>query len=178
MRQIYLQSFFKSGYNRFMNYIYNFANHPKRKIIEKRLEIIKFFDEFGQKATLSAYRKSRSTIYLWKQNIRKLGSKLSALAPASTKPKRFRESKVDARMSKFVEAYRNEHPGVSKETIQPELREYCLLNNLPLISESSIGRIIGELKSKGKLPQHIKLSYYARTGKLVERKQKKIKKLR
>jgi len=178
MRQIYLQSFFKSGYNRFMTYIYNISSHPKRKIIEKRLEIIKFFDEFGEKATLTAYRKSRSTIYLWKQNIRKVGGKLSALAPESTKPKRFRESKVDYRISQFVEDYRNEHPGVSKETIYPELAEYCLLNNLSTVSESTIGRIIKELKNKGKLPQHTKLSYYARTGKLVERNQKKIKKLR
>ncbi len=178
MRQIYLQSFFKSGYNRFMNYIYNVANHPQRKTIEKRLEIIKFFDKFGEEATKIAYRKSRSTVYLWKQNIRKLGGKLSALGPESTKPKRFRESKADYRISQFIEDYRNEHPGVCKETIYPELLEYCLLNNLPVISESTIGRIIKELKDKGRLPQHLKLSYYARTGKLVIKKQKKTKKLR
>ena len=178
MRQIYIQSFFKRGYNRFMDYIYNISNHPQLKIIEKRLEIIKFFDEFGGKATRIAYRKGRSTVYLWKKNIRKLGGKLSALAPESTKPKLFRESKVDYRIKDYVENYRNEHPGVSKETIYPELMEYCLANNLPLISESTIGRVIKELKEKGKLPQHLKLSYYARTGKMVIKNQKKIKKLR
>lgn len=178
MRQIYLESFFKSGYNRFMNYIYNISSHPKRNIIEKRLEIIKFFDEFGGKATKLAFGKSRSVIYLWKQKIKNLGGKLSALAPETTRPKSFRESKVDYQIKEFIEDYRNEHPGISKETIYPELLEYCLSNNLPIISESTIGRIIKELKNKGKLPQHQRLSYYARTGKLMVRHQKKIKKLR
>ena len=161
-----------------MNYIYNISSHPQRKVIEKRLEIIKFFDEFGEKATKIAFNKSRSVIYLWKQKIKNLGGKLSALAPETTRPKSFRESKVDHQIKDYVEKYRNKHPGVSKETIYPELKEYCLQNNLPIISESTIGRIIGELKSKGKLPQHQRLSYYARTGKLVVRYRKKIKKLR
>ena len=178
MRQIYIQSFFRSGYNRFMNYIYNVSNHPKRKLIEKRLEIIKFFDEFGEKATKIAFGKSRSVVYLWKQNIKNLGGKLSALAPESTRPKYLRESKVDYRIKEYVKDYRNEHPGVSKETIYPELMEYCLENNLLIISESTIGRVIKELKEKGKLPQHLKLSYYARTGKLKVKYRKKIKKLR
>ncbi len=161
-----------------MNYIYNFTNHPKKEFIERRLRIIKFFDEFGEKATKIAFGKSRSIIYLWKQKIKKLGGKLSALAPETTKPKRFKGSKVDCRIKQFIENYRHEHPGVSKETIYPELLEYCLKNNLSAISESTIGRIIKELKDKGRLPQHLKLSYYARTGKLVARKKKKIKKLR
>ena len=178
MKQIYLQSYFKSGYNRFMNYIYNISNHPQRDIIEKRLEIIKFFDEFGEKATKIAYHKSRSTLYLWKRKIKQLSGKLSSLAPEETKPKNFRESKVDYRIVEFIENYRNLHPGVSKETIYPELTEYCLANHLPVVSESTIGRIIKDLKDKGKLPQHHKLSFYARTGKLVVRNQKKTKKQR
>jgi len=178
MRQIYIQSYFKSGYNRFMNYIYNVANHPQRKIIEKRLEILKFFDEFGEKATKIAFNKSRSVIYLWKKKIKNSEGYISALAPESTKPKQYRESKIDYRIKEFIENYRNKHPGVSKETIYPELLEYCLENNISIISESTIGRIIKELKKDGKLPQHQKLSYYARTGKLVVRQRQKTKKLR
>ncbi len=50
MKQIYVESYFRNGYSRFMKYIYNVINHPKRESIEKRLEIIKFFDEFGDEA--------------------------------------------------------------------------------------------------------------------------------
>ncbi|MGI6371230.1 MAG: hypothetical protein ACOX0G_02145 [Patescibacteria group bacterium] len=78
MKQIYLQSYYKSGYHRLMNYIYNISNHPKRSEIEKRLEIIKFFDKFGQEATKQAFNKSRSTIFLWKQKIKQSGGKLSS----------------------------------------------------------------------------------------------------
>jgi len=181
MKQIYLQSYFKSGYNRLMKYISNIA-HMSRKdqmIILKRLKIIEFFEEFGEEATQRAFDKGRSIIYLWKKKINSSGGYLSALKPLSKAPKTPREKrKVNELHQDFILKYRINHPGVSKETIYPELTEYCLAHHLPVISESTIGRIIKELKNKGKLPQHYKLSFYARTGKLKIRYQKKITKLR
>jgi hypothetical protein len=73
MQQIYIASYFKSGYSPFMQYILDNLNHPQRKAIERRLEIIKFFDEFGPVATQKAFNKSRSTIYLWKQKLTQAG---------------------------------------------------------------------------------------------------------
>lgn len=178
MKQIYIQSYFKSGYHRLMDYIYNISNHPKKPIIEKRLEIIKFFDEYSAQATKQAFGKSRSTIYLWKHKLKKEGGKLSALAPDSTKPHTYRENESHPLVVGFIENYRNQHYGVGKETIYPELLEYCLARDLPAVSESTIGRIIARLKEQGKLPKRCKLSYYANTGKLVERNIKKTKKLR
>ena len=81
MKQIYIASYFRSGYGRFMRFIDNILDHPKREAIEKRLEIIEFCDEFGFEATRRAFGKSRSTIYLWKQKLKKAGGKLSALSP-------------------------------------------------------------------------------------------------
>ncbi|MFC1939522.1 hypothetical protein ACFLXO_02405 [Chloroflexota bacterium] len=52
----------------------------KREAIEKRLEIIKFCDDFGLEATRQAFGKSCSTIYLWKHRLRKSGGRLYALA--------------------------------------------------------------------------------------------------
>ena len=46
MKQIYIASYFRNGYSRFMKYIKDILDHPKRESIEKRLEIIKFCDEF------------------------------------------------------------------------------------------------------------------------------------
>ena len=87
MRQIYLQSFFRSGYHRFMNYIYNISNHPKKEEIEKRLEIIEFFDKFGKEATAEAFSRKRSTVYLWKQKLRQ-GEGNCPPCPPATKPPR------------------------------------------------------------------------------------------
>ena len=164
-----------------MKYISNITHMSRedQAIILKRLKIIEFFEEFGETATKRAFDKGRSTVYLWKKKINSSGGHLSALKLESKAPKTPREKrKVNEFHQDFILEYRIKHPGVSKETIYPELREYCILNNLPLISESTIGRIIKELKNKEKLPQHFKLSYYARTGNLKARCQKKIKKLR
>ena len=179
MQQIYLNHWFR-GYNRLMKYISDIA-HLKEKdqaVIKERIRILEFFNEFGEMATKKAFNRSRSTIFLWKRTIKKAGGRLSSLKSFSKAPKTRSKRIACPEHADFIEHYRQIHPGVSKETIYPELMVYCLENNLPIISESTIGRIIGELKSKGKLPQHLKLSYYARTGKLVVKNQKKIKKLR
>jgi transposase InsO family protein len=163
-----------------MKYISDIA-HLKEKdqvVIKERIRIMEFFDEFGEVATKKAFGRSRSTVFLWKRTIKKASGRLSVLKPLSKAPKSRSKRVIRFEHVDFVENYRNEYPGVSKETIYPELMEYCLENNLPIISESTIGRIIGELKNKGKLPQHLKLSYYARTGKLVVRQTKKARKLR
>ena len=164
-----------------MKYISNIAHMSEvdQMIIRKRLKIIEFFEEFGNIATKRAFDKGRSTIYLWKHKISSSGGYLSSLKPESKAPNTPREKrKVNEFHRDFILEYRINHPGVSKETIYYELTEYCVLQGLPVISESTIGRIIKELKDKGKLPQHYKLSFYARTGRLVIRKQKKITKLR
>jgi len=166
MQQIYINSYFK-GYDYLMKYIHNIANHRKRAIIEKRLAIIKFFDEFGSKATKEAFHRGRSTIFLWKQKIDKAGGKLSALAPLDTIPKTRVKRKVTDEMVNFVLAYRILHPGVDKTTIKPVLDAFCQFNNLSLVGEGTIGNIIKELKDKGKLPDYyIKTTINGATGKL------------
>lgn len=180
MKQIYLQSYFKSGYNRLMKYISDIA-HLKVKdqqIVRDRLKIIEFFDRYGLKPTVEAFGKKRSTIFLWKEKLKKRGGRLSALRQASKAPKTRSKRVIQIKHLEFIENYRSKYPGVSKETIYPELLEYCLKNSLPIISESTIGRIIKELKEKGVIPAHIKLSYYARTDKFKEKYQKKAKKQR
>lgn len=181
MKQIYLQSYFRSGYHRFMNYIYNISSHPKKEEIEKRLEIIKFFDEFGQKATNKAFSKKRSTVYSWKQKIKKAGGKLSALAPGDKTPRTRTKRKVSSQAICFIESYRNLHPGVDKTTIKPILDAYCRTSGISSVSESTIGRAIKELKEKGKLPDYyIRTTINGKTGQLKYRRigRNKIKKLR
>jgi hypothetical protein len=87
MRQIYLQSYFNSGYNRLMKYISNVAHLAKkdRIIILERLKIIEFFEEFGLEAIQRVFGKSRSTIYLWRDQVKKSGGYLSALKPLRIK---------------------------------------------------------------------------------------------
>jgi len=180
MQQIYLESFFKNGYRRFMKYISNIAHldDKVKKIIYHRVEILEFFQEFGLLPTKRTYKVSRGTLYSWKKRLKDSGGRLSSLAPQSKAPKTRSKRKVKKEHKEFIKEYRNLHPGVSKETIYPELKAYCQEKNIRMVSESTIGRVIKELKEQGKLPQHIKLSFYAKTGRLKPRQQRKQKKLR
>jgi len=163
-----------------MRYINDVENHPQREVIERRIKIINFFGKYGEQATREAFGKARSTVFLWKKRLKEGGGKLSSLAPLSRAPKRRRESKINPMIKEFIKQYRYLHPGVGKETVKPALDEYCKNSGFNSISESSIGRIIKELKEKGQIPLlKSNLSFYARTGKFVTRKPaKRAKKLR
>ena len=153
-----------------MQFINNILDHPKRESIEKRLEIIKFCDEFGFKATKRAFGKSRSTIYLWKQKLKKSGGKLSSLAPGDRAPKNKRHRVVHPFIEHFIVEYRIAHPGADKTTITPALAAACASHGVKPVSESSVGRIIHDLKITGKLPRSNKITINGRTGALLVRK--------
>ncbi len=164
MKQIYVASYFRNGYSPvfntgFMKFINNILDHPKRETIEKRLEAIKFCDEFGFKATKLAFSKSRSTIYLWKQKVKKAGGKLSALAPGDKTPLHQRKRGVHSFIERFIVEYRSSHPGADKTTIAPSLEDACQQSGIKPVSESTIGRIIHDLKLRGSATP-LKQSHY------------------
>ena len=127
MKQIYVESYFRNGYSRFMKYIEDITGHPKRECIEKRVEIIKFFDDFGAEVTRRAFAKGRSTIYLWKQKLKVANGKLSALAPGDRTPIHKRKRVVHPFIEDFIVDYRTAHPGVDKTTITPALTGSALV---------------------------------------------------
>ena len=152
-----------------MKYIYDIEHNPRYNEIEKRLQIIKFFDEFGASATRKAFHRSRSTIYLWKHKLKLAGGKLSALTPGDKTPIRKRRRIVHPLILDFILTYRKDHPGADKTTITPALSRACLAAGVKPVSESTVGRIIHDLKTNGRLPRTNKLSIDARTEKLCER---------
>jgi len=155
-----------------MKYIYDIEHNPKYKDIEKRLEIIKFFDEFGAEATRRAFHKSRSTIYLWKQKVKEANGKLSALTPGNKTPIHKRKRIVHPFIEDFIIKYRNVHPGADKTTIFPALATACGSNGVKPISESTVGRIIHDLKENGRLPRSNRITINGRTEKLLVREKK------
>ena len=176
MKQVYVASYFRNGYSRFMQFINNILDHPKREAIEKRLEIIKFCDEFGFEATRRAFGKSRSTIYLWKQKLKRADGKLSALAPGDMTPIRKRHRVVHPFIEDFIIKYRSAHPGTDKTTITPALTAACLGQGIKAMSESTVGRIIHDLKERGRIPSSSRVSIDGRSGKLLVRERKRPRK--
>ena len=177
MQQIYLNSCFR-GFEELANYAY-LHDHPQKDIIERRLKIIAFFDEFGERATKEAFLVSRSTVFLWKKKLRETNGKLTSLVPKSRAPLKRRKRETPLALVAFIKDYRRAHPGVSKETIKPALDRYCLKEGLPSISESTVGRVIKDLKEKKLIPQsHSSVSYNATRDKFYTKTTKRKKKLR
>jgi putative transposase len=172
MQQIYVASYYKSGYSRFMKLISDTLNHPQRREIEQRLEIIKFFEEFGPAATQKAFKKSRSTVYLWKQRLAQANGKLSALAPGNKAPFNTRKRVVPPFITDFIWKYRLSHPGADKSTITPSLTLACQQAGMKPLSESTVGRIIRDLKDKGRLPKSLKMMHKGDTGNIYFRERK------
>ena len=171
-----------SGIKRFMQYISDIAHLDKhiQELINQRIKTLEFFDEYGKEATRKAFEVGRSTIYLWKGKLTKSGGKLSSLKPQSKAPKtRTRRVVLRAHID-FILAYRKEHPGADKVTILPILNAACLSLGINSVSESTIGRIINELKEKGKIPNYqVKTSINGKTGNLrIRGTRKKEHKLR
>ncbi len=169
MKQIYVESYYRSGYSRWMQKIYDILSPPRRKELEEREKIIEFFDEYGSQATRKAFNKSRSTIYLWKQKLVSSKGKISSLAPGDKAPKNKRRRTLDPFIERFILDYRTRHPGVDKVTITPVLKPACESKGIKPPSESSVGRIIHDLKEKGRLPKRARVSIHGRTGRLHEK---------
>ena len=169
MKQIYIASYYQNGYYRLMKYLEDVTGHPKRIEIEKRVSIIGFFDSYGAAATRQAFHKSRSTLYLWKQQLKQGGGKLSSLSPKTTTPVHKRTRIVSPFIEDFIIGYRRQHPGVDKTTITPILTAACQRRGIKPVSESTVGRIIADLKTKHRLPRTNKVVLSGKTGRLLER---------
>lgn len=177
MKQIYINGYFK-GFNKLNTYSL-LKDHPQAEVIEKRLKIMSFFDTYGSETTSDAFGVARSTVYLWKKKLKQEKGRLTALAPASKAPCNRRQRKVNPSIIKFIKDYRKKHPGVGKEAIKPALDKYLKEKEVTTISESTIGRIIKDLKQKGLITDFdSRLTFNAVTGRFYSKKYIRRKKLR
>lgn len=88
-------------------------------------------------------------------------------------PRNKRQRQVAAGVTVSILRYRQEHPGVGKGTIHPGLWAYCQQEGLACLSESTVGRLLEDLRQQGKLPGlREELRIHAQTGKLVAKKKK------
>ena len=82
-------------------------------------------------------------------------------------------------IERFIVDYRSVRPGADKATITPLLKAACSKERIKPVSESTVGRIIHDLKDKGRLPYANKISIRGGSGTLLVREDKtKKKKLR
>ncbi len=114
----------------------------KDEVAKERLKIIEFYDEYGEKTTKKAFGVGRNTIFVWKKRLRMSRNSISSLIPTPTTPKTKRVMETHPKVVAYIKLLREEHVRLGKEKIKPLLDEYCLKEDLPIIQESTIGKVI------------------------------------
>ena len=135
---------------------------------QERLRILIFWKKYGDKAAIEAFGASRATLFRWQKDLHKGKGKLEALNPQSTAPKNKRKRIIPKLVEDFIRKER-EWERIGKEKLAKLLRDDGIAN----LSDSTVGRIISDLKKQGKLPDPIKYSLSGKTGKLIEKKTRK-----
>ena len=142
---------------------------------KRKAKILNFWHKHGLGATQEAFGISRASIFLWESKLMKSKGKLESLNNQSRRPKTVRKRITPESIEQFILSQRKEHYRLGKEKLAALLKEAGIAN----LSSSTVGRILNDLKRRNLLPVPVKFSFYARTGKLIERKiLKKHKKLR
>ncbi len=114
----------------------------KGEIAKQRLEIIKFYERYGERTTIEVFGVDRRVINRWRKKLKENDGKVVALAPLPKRPKRVRKSIIPYEVTEFIRAIRLEHPRLGKEKIKPLLDEYCNEKGIKSVSKSTIGNII------------------------------------
>lgn len=142
---------------------------------QKRMEIISFYEEYGEKATKQAFGADRSVVGRWKKRLRESGGRLSSLVAYSTRPNTTRTPQTHLKIIEFIKTQREDHPRIGKEKLKPDLDVYCMNFGIPTVSTSTIGNIIKRHKffyqKQGK-------AYHNPDSKWAKNKVKKKKRLR
>jgi len=172
-----MQLGFKYGHCKGFHKLYNYGlkyypNYMITKEAEKRVKILKFWKKYGLQATIDAYGAKKSTLYLWQKIYKENEYKLISLNPKSQARVVNNKRQINPIILKEIKRLRTEVcPNMGKAKVKKYLDNYCKDNNLPIYSESKIGRIIKEKK----IYHHRQKIYHDGTIKLIKRQKKKRK---
>lgn len=124
------------------NVLYSLRKFSDDERAKERLKIIQFYDKHGERTTQEAFKVGRKTIYVWKKRLRESKGSISSLIPRSTKPKNVRRMHTNPKIIAFIKELRGSYGRLGKEAIKPILDTYCRTEGIPVIKESTIGKII------------------------------------
>ena len=128
---------------RFTHMITNKAQHKAR--------ILTFWDLHGIDAACDHAQRSKSTLYRWKKQLEDSGGKLESLNDNRTNQAKKRKRIVDVRIEEYIINTRKKHPRYGKAKLTKDIKELCLVWGIKAPSESTVGRIIKDLKQKNKI---------------------------
>ena len=164
------------GLRRFQGMLDSLQRFDEHDVAKQRMKIIKFHEEYGEKATVEAFGADRKVISRWKKRLKESGGRVESLIPSSTRPKNLRQPKAPDWIIRFVREQREKHPRLGKEKIKPLLDKYCVKHGLTAVSESTVGNIIK--RQKLFYPKIGKVYHNPSSGWAKNKARKKTKRLR
>lgn len=141
--------------------------------VERRVKILTFWQKHGLEAAKEAFGVSRATLFRWQQILDQSRGNLSSLDPLSTAPKQTRVRSISPELEQTLIAWRTKRPRIGGKKLVPLLKKQGFT-----VSHAYIDRCISDLKKLGRLPNPVKLSFYAKSGTHKERTKTKVKKQR
>ncbi len=173
-----MQLGFKYGHLQGFSRIYNYGLkhfNPYNMITKEskqRVKILLFWKKYGLQATIDAYGAKQSTLYLWWKIYKDSGYKTDSLNPGTQARIHNNKREIHPLILKEIRRLRIEiYPNMGKAKVKKNLDVFCQNNNLPIYSESKIGRII-----KGKKIYHHRQKVYHNGRVKVINKRKKLRK--
>lgn len=155
--------------------IVSLRRFTQEEVAQKRMEMIAFYDQFGEAATKQAFGADRKVISRWKKRLRVSGGKIASLAPTSTRPHTVRRATTDPRILSWIKKEREVHPRIGKEKLKPDLDLFCQSLGIPTVSTSTIGNSIKRNKF---FFQKAGKAYHIPGGKWARKEAKQKKRLR
>ncbi len=141
---------------------------------KKRVEILAFWEKYGDAAAREAFKVSRATLFRWQKALRAGYGKLEALNKKSTAPKCRRKRTVPDAVRDAIVRERCFDPKLGKDKLAVLLKE----DGVACLSASTVGRMLADLRKRGELPDYRPLSFNGRTGRHYERRVYRKPKLR
>jgi transposase InsO family protein len=107
-----------------------------------RLRVIKYYQQFGLEATLSAFPVKRSTVFLWQKTLKDNRGRLSSLIPKSSRPHRVRRMQTHPLVLAEICRLRKKHYCLGKKKLYSLIQRYGERIGIDYPAISTIGKII------------------------------------
>ncbi len=143
----------------------------KEQVLE-RLKVLDHAQKFGIKSAIDAYDVCERTIKYWRKKLRESHNVIANLASKTTRPIHTRKERTPQKVKEYIRDLKISKPKIGKEKIVELVR----VDTGYILSAGTVWNIIQYWKRRGEIPDRVKYSMYANTGKLILRKPKKTKK--
>ena len=138
--------------------VYHDALRYAYMITQKALHkarVLAFWEKHGLASTIDAFDVKRSTLFLWKKQQKEGKGRIEALNERSKTPRNKRKRTWPIQIASEIRRQRELHPNIGKDKLHILLDPFCIRNNLPLPSVSTVGRIIKDCGGLRMFPRKV-----------------------